>query len=129
MLAEFGFQAYTLTVVSPMPALPGVLVPCTPHGRRKYLDFPGFWVRKQTWEIFLPDEYYQTIPLFFDTMTFLLTFHKVYVFYKAERGSPMVSVLFRDGLAYFAAIFWWMAVCPLFLAEDLQTLTAWIWSM
>lgn len=103
MLAEFGFQAYTLTVVSPMPALPGVLVPCTPHGRRKYLDFPGFW----------------TIPLFFDTMTFLLTFHKVYVFYKAERGSPMVSVSFRDGLAYFAAIFCMNLInVALFVTQD-----------
>ncbi|KAF8239044.1 hypothetical protein L208DRAFT_176797 [Tricholoma matsutake] len=88
MSAEFGVQAYTLTVVFPAPSpAPGIPVPCVAVGPKKYLV--AFWA----------------IPLLFDTVTFLLTFYKSYTFWKAESKSPTISVLFRDGLVYFAAIF------------------------
>jgi hypothetical protein len=47
----------------------------------------------------------QAIPLFFDTVTFFLTFYKSFIFWKSESKSPTIALLFRDGLVYFAAIF------------------------
>jgi hypothetical protein len=42
VLTEFGVHAYTLTVVFPAPAPPGVPVPCVAVGPQKYLVV--FWV-------------------------------------------------------------------------------------
>lgn len=87
-LAEFGIMAFTLTLVFPAPApAPGVAVPCVAIGPTKWLI--TFWA----------------MPLAFDTLTFLLTAYKSFTYWRMEVSTPMLTILFRDGLIYFSAIF------------------------
>ncbi|PPQ84956.1 hypothetical protein CVT25_004469 [Psilocybe cyanescens] len=46
-----------------------------------------------------------TIPLLYDSLTFLLTAWKAYDFWKKEVDTPIFDVIWRDGLLYFFAIF------------------------
>ncbi|KIP12148.1 hypothetical protein PHLGIDRAFT_98513 [Phlebiopsis gigantea 11061_1 CR5-6] len=87
-LAEFGFMSATMTKVFPAPSpAPGVAVPCVAIGPEAWLI--AFW----------------GIPLGYDAVTFLLTAYKSYEFWRLEVKTPMLTILFRDGLIYFTAIF------------------------
>ncbi|KAF8909731.1 hypothetical protein CPB84DRAFT_1765327 [Gymnopilus junonius] len=46
-----------------------------------------------------------SIPLVYDTLTFMFTTWKAYEFWKAEVDTPLFSIIWRDGLLYFFAIF------------------------
>ncbi|PPQ84344.1 hypothetical protein CVT26_011406 [Gymnopilus dilepis] len=46
-----------------------------------------------------------SIPLFYDTLTFLLTAHKAYTLYKSEVTTPLFDIIWRDGLLYFFGVF------------------------
>jgi len=46
-----------------------------------------------------------SIPLFYDTNTFLLTAWKAYGYWKEEVDTPLFSIIWRDGLLYFFVIF------------------------
>ncbi|KAF8961452.1 hypothetical protein BDZ97DRAFT_1829383 [Flammula alnicola] len=82
----------SVSTTSPPPALPNVAPssrpPCGavmgPHGW-----LVAFW----------------TIPLFYDTLAFLLTAWKAYEFWKREVNTPLFDIIWRDGLLYFFAIF------------------------
>ncbi|GLB34155.1 hypothetical protein LshimejAT787_0110390 [Lyophyllum shimeji] len=88
MVAEFIVHVYTLTRVFPAPQpAPGIPVPCVAIGPTQWLV--GFW----------------SIPLVYDTTTFLLTLYKTVGYWRTRVDSPTLAVLFRDGLVYFAAIF------------------------
>ncbi|KAG6902450.1 hypothetical protein C0995_016311 [Termitomyces sp. Mi166 len=88
MTAEFAVHAYTLTVVFPAPSpAPGVVIPCIAIGPLKWLIV--FWA----------------IPLAYDTITFVLTLFKSMQHWRNQVESATLSLLFRDGLIYFAAIF------------------------
>lgn len=87
-IAEFGFMAATMTKVFPAPSpAPGVPVPCVAIGPEAWLI--SFWA----------------LPLAYDSITFLLTAYKSWSFWRLEVKTPMLTVLFRDGLVYFTAIF------------------------
>lgn len=86
--AEFGFMAFTMTEVYPAPSpAPGVPVPCVAIGPESTLI--AFWA----------------LPLAYDTITFLLTGYMSYALWCREVRTPILTVLFRDGLIYFTAIF------------------------
>ncbi|KAF5388050.1 hypothetical protein D9615_000702 [Tricholomella constricta] len=88
MAAEFIVHVYTLTRVFPAPEpAPGVPIPCVAIGPTRWLV--SFWA----------------IPLLYDTITFLLTLYETVGYWRSRSDSPILVVLFRDGLAYFAAIF------------------------
>ncbi|RDB20003.1 hypothetical protein Hypma_012882 [Hypsizygus marmoreus] len=88
MLAEFIIHAYTLTLVFPAPSpAPGVVVPCVAIGPTKWLV--AFWA----------------MPLAYDSVTFLMTLYKSIEHWQNYVSSSTLSLLFRDGLIYFAAIF------------------------
>jgi len=46
-----------------------------------------------------------SMPLFYDGMTFLLTAWKAFDFWKKDVHTPLISVIWRDGVLYFFAIF------------------------
>jgi len=46
-----------------------------------------------------------SIPLFYDTNTFLLTAWKAYGYWKVEVNTPLFDIMWRDGLLYFFVIF------------------------
>jgi hypothetical protein len=46
-----------------------------------------------------------TIPLFYDTIVFLLTAWKAYGYWKKEVDTPLFDIMWRDGLLYFFTIF------------------------
>jgi len=46
-----------------------------------------------------------SIPLFYDTNTFLLTVWKAYGYWKVEVNTPLFDIIWRDGLLYFFVIF------------------------
>jgi len=46
-----------------------------------------------------------SIPLLYDGLTFLLTAWKAYDFWRKEVNTPLISVIWRDGVLYFFAIF------------------------
>ncbi|RDB20004.1 hypothetical protein Hypma_012883 [Hypsizygus marmoreus] len=88
ILPELIIHAYTLTMVFPAPSPgPGILIPCVAIGPTRWLV--GFW----------------TMPLVYDTVTFILTLYKTIEYWRQRIDSPILTLLFRDGLAYFAAIF------------------------
>jgi len=88
LLIQFIFHAYTMTRVFQAPApAPGIPVPCIAIGPQGILV--AFWV----------------LPLVYDTVTFSLTLFKAVSLWRNETKSPTLSLLFRDGLVYFAAIF------------------------
>ncbi|TFK35973.1 hypothetical protein BDQ12DRAFT_737250 [Crucibulum laeve] len=88
MLAEFGVDVKTLTVVFPTPSpAPGVVVPCVAIGPEKWLI--AFW----------------SMPLVYDAVTFVLTLWKSFEHWRNQVSSSTLSLLFRDGLIYFTAIF------------------------
>lgn len=45
------------------------------------------------------------MPLVFDALTFLMTAYKSFEYWRMEVTTPMLTILFRDGLIYFTAIF------------------------
>ncbi|KAH9481914.1 hypothetical protein JR316_0006444, partial [Psilocybe cubensis] len=47
---------------------------------------------------------YWTLPLFYDTLTFLLTAWKAHSFWKEELDTRLFDIIWRDGLLYFLAI-------------------------
>ncbi|PPQ84153.1 hypothetical protein CVT25_002019, partial [Psilocybe cyanescens] len=47
---------------------------------------------------------YWTLPLFYDTLTFLLTAWKAYSFWRKELHTHLFNIIWRDGLLYFLAI-------------------------
>ncbi|PCH42153.1 hypothetical protein WOLCODRAFT_163561 [Wolfiporia cocos MD-104 SS10] len=88
MAAEFAVEAYTLTVVFPAPSpAPGVIVPCVAIGPTPWLI--TFW----------------SMPLVFDSLAFFLTLYKSVTYWRMDISTPMLTLLFRDGLIYFAMIF------------------------
>ncbi|KAG6871838.1 hypothetical protein C0992_010264, partial [Termitomyces sp. T32_za158] len=84
---EFAIQAYTLTTVFPAPSPPGGVIPCIAIGPLNWLI--TFWA----------------VPLAYDTTTFALTLFKTVQHWRNQVESATLSLLFRDGLIYFAAIF------------------------
>ncbi|KIJ99718.1 hypothetical protein K443DRAFT_623217 [Laccaria amethystina LaAM-08-1] len=46
-----------------------------------------------------------SIPLFYDTLTFLLTAYKAYEFWRREVNTALFDIIWRDGVLYFFAIF------------------------
>jgi len=46
-----------------------------------------------------------SIPLLYDTLAFLLTAWKAYDYWRKEVNTPLISVIWRDGLLYFFVIF------------------------
>ncbi|PPQ91274.1 hypothetical protein CVT25_006217 [Psilocybe cyanescens] len=47
---------------------------------------------------------YWTLPLFYDTLTFLLTAWKAHSFWRTEMDTHLFDIIWRDGLLYFLAI-------------------------
>ncbi|KAH0587977.1 hypothetical protein H2248_006722 [Termitomyces sp. 'cryptogamus'] len=106
MAAEFAVHAYTLTVVFPAPTPPGAVIPCISVGPLNWLIV--FW----------------SIPLAYDTITFALTLFKSMQHWRNQVESATLSLLFRDGLIYFAAIFSMNLInVVLFVTQD-ETLQA-----
>ncbi|KAG6850647.1 hypothetical protein H0H93_010840, partial [Arthromyces matolae] len=107
MAAEFAVHAYTLTNVFPAQSpAPGVVIPCIAIGPTNWLV--AFWA----------------IPLLFDSITFTLTLYKSIQHWRNEVKSATLSLLFRDGLVYFAAIFSMNLInVVLFVTQD-ETLQA-----
>ncbi|KAG6866106.1 hypothetical protein C0991_008413 [Blastosporella zonata] len=107
MAAEFAVHTYTLTRVFPAPSpAPGVTVPCIAIGPTNWLV--AFWA----------------LPLVFDTLSFGLTLYKSIQHWRNEVKSTTLSLLFRDGLVYFAAIFSMNLInVVLFVTQD-ETLQA-----
>ena len=47
----------------------------------------------------------QALPLSYDSLTFILTAYKSFTYWRLEIKTPMLTIMFRDGLLYFTVIF------------------------
>jgi len=65
-----------------------------------------------------------SIPLFYDTSTFLLTAWKAYGYWKEEVDTPLFNIIWRDGLLYFFVIFTVNAANVIIFLTVPQTLKA-----
>ncbi|PPQ74889.1 hypothetical protein CVT26_011450 [Gymnopilus dilepis] len=91
LLAEIVIGGISISTTHPRPAIagpPGSGPPCgAVMGPFGWLV--AFW----------------SIPLFYDTLTFLFTAWKAYQFWKTEIDTPLFDIIWRDGVLYFFAIF------------------------
>jgi len=92
LLVEAVFGAYSVSTTSAPPANipgpPGSSPPCgAVMGPRGWLI--TFW----------------SIPIFYDALTFVFTGWKALLFWKMEVTTPLFSIIWRDGVLYFFAIF------------------------
>ncbi|KIJ44713.1 hypothetical protein M422DRAFT_67438 [Sphaerobolus stellatus SS14] len=91
LVIEIGFGAYAISTTSPPPPTPG------PSGSKPPC---GAVMGPRVWLIT-----FWSIPLFYDLLTFLLTGWTALRFWKQQLNVPLFTVIWRDGVLYFFAIF------------------------
>jgi len=85
IVVELVIGSYSVSLAGHPPQLPGV--PCSVLGSVGWMT--TFW----------------TMFLVFDTVTFMLTAWKTIEYWRKEVNAPLIRLIWRDGLIYFATIF------------------------
>jgi len=110
LIVEVAIGGYAISTTSPpapIPGAPGAAPPCgAVMGPIGWLI--AFW----------------SIPLLYDTVTFLLTAWKAFDYWKKDVNTPLITVIWRDGVLYFFAIFSMNVVNVLIFLAAPQSLRA-----
>uniref|UniRef100_A0A8H7XTP8 Uncharacterized protein n=1 Tax=Psilocybe cubensis TaxID=181762 RepID=A0A8H7XTP8_PSICU len=91
LVVEIVIGGISISTTSARPSVPGPPSAQPPCGA---LMGPFGWLLA-----------FWVIPLLYDSLTFILTAWKAYDFWKKEVNTPLFSVMWRDGILYFFAIF------------------------
>ncbi|KAF8512614.1 hypothetical protein BU17DRAFT_53993 [Hysterangium stoloniferum] len=89
LVAEIAVGGFSISTTSAPPNIPGPSKP--PCGA---VMGPDSWLIS-----------FWSIPILYDTIAFLLTAWKAFEFWRREIDTPLFSIIWRDGVFYFFAIF------------------------